>query len=70
MEGYAELIQKVKKVNRQAALILARRMPLDAQRNPLINIVNSEYITGAFLWQETPQNKEYWSNINYLLRSE
>lgn len=74
MHLYAEMINKVKEVNRQAALIMVRKLPLINQRmNTLYGRYDSDHITltpsasmltEAFTWHNTPQGYDYWKSIS------
>jgi hypothetical protein len=59
-KGYRELVQKVKKVNRQAALVLAKQIPLQAKRNKKLALQDVERLLSAFVWRETKQGGGYW----------
>ena len=40
------------------------------ERGDGVNPINYRLFTGAFVWSNTPQGPEYWSNICYKLRGE
>ena len=66
MNAYLELINKVKKINRQAALIMARKLPLRQNRNYRLYLSSPEGsrdLRGAFIFSKTPQGHDYWYNI-------
>ena len=69
MNNYAKTIEKVKKVNRQAALIMARKLPLLKQRGRMEGSVGPSLkqpapeLESAFYWDSTPQGHEYWAKI-------
>lgn len=68
MNGYGRLIQRVKKVNRQAALIMARELPLLNRRGLLQNgLGNHSTLLESFVWEETKQGHKYWVKIHLIL---
>lgn len=57
-----ELINEVKKINRQAAIFLKRQIPLIMQRqNKCIYL--DDKLANCFIWSDTPQGFNYWNNI-------
>jgi len=76
MNAYGRLIQRVKKVDRIAALRLARELPLMAARGQLKRghygngLTSSEEgriedtIIDTFVWDLTPEGHDYWYDIN------
>ena len=68
-----ELINKVKKVNRQAALYMKRRLPLLVSRKQFPSVIPERYfkrdeplsntLVGAFPFSRTKQGVDYWFNI-------
>lgn len=65
MHPYQQVINDVKTINRQAALILARRMPLLLIRKQVdsAEYFNRPHLKQAFFWASTPQGHDYWMNI-------
>ena len=64
MNAYAKLINEVKKVNRQAALYMKRRLPLLNMRGRLESGLGVESrLTSCFIFDETKQGVDYWFNI-------
>ena len=73
-----ELIQQVKKINRQAALFLVKKVPLLVQRGKLHSTLQaarsfvkypSNDLPCAFVFEKTPQGHEYWYDISKKLPS-
>ena len=74
-----ELIQQVKKINRQAALFMVKKVPLLVQRGKLhsaweferetLRLFNEDRLPSTFNFAESPQGHEYWSYISYQLPS-
>jgi len=72
MNAYGRLIQRVKKVDRIAALRLARVLPLLAVQGKLKDGHSSNGfcplgysdLRGAFMWRLTSQGRTYWRNIH------
>ena len=74
-----ELIQQVKKINRQAALFMVKKVPLLVQRGKLHSawgnerllrrLPNEDRLPSTFNFAESPQGHEYWSYISYQLPS-
>ena len=72
-----ELINEVKKVNRQAALYMKRRLPLLVARKQFPSVIPERYfqrpprlantLTGAFEFSATKQGMDYWWNVVYQL---
>lgn len=63
---YGKLIQRVRKVNRKAAIFMARQLPLLKRKGINIYLVSPEWSTklgGAFQWNKTPQGFEYWELV-------
>lgn len=58
-----ELINEVKKVNRQAALFMKRRIPLESYRRKIAKIKFNDNLTSCFVFSETRQGFKYWDNI-------
>ena len=66
---YGKLIQRVRKVNRKAALMLARKVPLQVQRGQIANFASGpegceDKVRNIFLWGATPQGFDYWEEIS------
>ena len=68
-----ELIQQVKKINRQAALFMVKKVPLLVQRGKLhstredaedFTINPSEHLPSSFVFRNTPQGFSYWNEIS------
>lgn len=53
-----ELIDKVEKINPEAAEYLRTEVP----KLPSFNAGRKDLIT-LFLWNDSPQGREYWNNI-------
>lgn len=68
MHPYQQVINSVKPVNRQAALFLARRLPLLVMRDPkgisTTQLKKYPTLISAFRWARTPQGVDYWADIN------
>jgi len=74
-----ELINEVKKVNRQAALFMKRRIPLlvargivahnDEREEHLKRLIPKDRLPDTFAFYTTPQGFLYWSNITKALPS-
>ena len=69
--SYRTVIEKVKTVNRQAALIMAKQLKLQNQRERTTNTrfflslnLNIPDLFGAFVWEKTRQGHEYWYKIS------
>ena len=67
MHPYTQVINKVKQVNRQAALILAKQMPLLIKRGTVfsyikLNITIPE-LSACFQFISTKQGSDYWWEI-------
>ena len=58
-----DLINEVKKVNRQAALIMQRQIPLELRRGKIGRITISDNLTFCFVFSDTRQGFKYWDNI-------
>ena len=69
MNEYAQLIKRVAKINRQAALWMARKLPLYVKRGLVEGVTPSEkYFTGrqlagVMIFSTTPQGHDYWADI-------
>lgn len=67
--AYGETIKQVKKVNRQAALIMARKLPLLKQRGLMEEFEGPGLhqktvgLLNAFRFKATPQGVSYWWDI-------
>ena len=66
---YGRLIQRVRKVNRKAALMLARIVPLQVSRGQIGNFVSGpdgckDEIKNIFIWDRTPQGSAYWAAVS------
>ena len=69
-----ELINEVKKINRQAALFMKRRIPLLIARGitqsdiyeevELKRLVSRDKLIDTFCWNTTPQGFNFWCNIS------
>ena len=69
-----ELIQQVKKTNRQAALFMVKKVPLLVQRGKLLSarygeehlrrLVSRDCLPRTFYFDQTPQRHEYWDKIS------
>ena len=74
-----DLIQQVKKINRQAALFMVKKVPLLVQRGKLhstweferniIRLFNEDRLSSTFVFAETPQGHGYWYDISKKLPS-
>lgn len=74
-----ELIQQVKKINRQAALFMVKKVPLLVQRGKLhsawefergdLRLFNEDRLPSTFFFEETPQGHDYWSILSHQLPS-
>lgn len=74
-----ELIQQVKKINRQAALFMVKKVPLLVQRgkihltwddeNDLRRLLQNHCLPGTFAFSKTPQGFRYWAKISNELPS-
>ena len=68
-----ELIQQVKKINRQAALFMVKKVPLLVQRGKLhstwddekdlLRLPLNDSLPAIFDFAETPQGFSYWNEI-------
>lgn len=58
-----DLINEVKKVNRQAALFMQRQIPLELRRGKIRKIILSDNLTFCFVFSETVQGFKYWNDI-------
>ena len=69
MNEYAQLIKRVAKVNHQAALWMARKLPLYVKRRLVEGVTPAEkYFTGrqlagVMIFSTTPQGFDYWADI-------
>ena len=68
MNEYAQLIKRVAKVNRHAALWMARKAPLFMRRRIITLREPGVYydggiLHGAFVFERTPQGFKYWDEI-------
>ena len=64
---YGRLIQRVRKVNRKAALFLVKQFPVLRGRGVNIYLVSPEWsmqLGGAFQWNKTPQGFDYWAAVS------
>ena len=69
-----ELIQQVKKINRQAALFMVKKVPLLVQRGKLhstwdderetLRLFNEDRLPSTFFFEETPQGFLYWDKLS------
>lgn len=69
-----ELIQQVKKINRQAALFMVKKVPLLVQRGKLhsawddekhlCRLPSEDSLPVTFVFAETPQGFSYWNEIS------
>lgn len=74
-----ELIQQAKKVNRQAALFMVKKVPLLVQRGKLhsaweyergaLRLPNEDRLPSTFFFEETPQGFPYWDKLSNQLPS-
>ena len=74
-----ELIQQVKKINRQAALFMVKKVPLLVQRGklhssfytekPFRRLVSRDCLPMTFDFAQTPQRFHYWGKISDQLPS-
>lgn len=63
-QGYLDLIERVAKVDIQAALYLRHdARQLKSFTNPLISCLPKSDVSTAFRWAETPQGYDYWLDI-------
>lgn len=58
------LINRIAKIDRKAALWLARKAP---RYKKGINLMNSSSLRCIMLWRETPQGHDYWREISIKL---
>ncbi len=63
MSQYAELIKKVKQVDRIAALRLARVVPLEGTRGKL-SLWDVDNLDWCFSWSGSMYGYEYWQNVH------
>lgn len=64
------IVNIVRKVNRQAGLIIKRKLSLMAKRGqlgPHKTLYNGE-LNESFTWFETPQGHDYWWDIDLKIR--
>ena len=69
-----ELIQQVKKINRQAALFMVKKVPLLVQRGKLhstwddeqdlLRLPLNDSLPDTFKFRNTPQGFPYWNEIS------
>ena len=69
-----ELIQQVKKINRQAALFMVKKVPLLVQRGKLhstwddekdlLRLPLNDSLPAIFYFAQTPQGFPYWDKIS------
>ena len=74
-----ELIQQVKKINRQAALFMVKKVPLLVQRGKLHStwedeqdlrrLTLNESLPDTFKFRQTPQGFRYWEKLSDQLPS-
>lgn len=75
-----ELIQQVKKINRQAALFMVKKVPLLVQRGKLLHstwddekdllrLPLNDSLPAIFGFAQTPQGFPYWDKISDQLPS-
>ena len=74
-----ELIQQVKKINRQAALFMVKKVPLLVQQGELHAIWDGEHdllrlplndrLPDTFSFAQTPQGFTYWDKLSDQLPS-
>lgn len=62
MTKFFKLIDKVKKIDNNAALYLLN-MVNDYKLSKKVGLINSDNIGDAFVWSQTPQGLLYWGNI-------
>ena len=72
-----DLIQQVKKINRQAALFMVKKVPLLVQRGKLHStwegerhlrrLPNEDRLPSTFNFDETNQGHYYWSILSHQL---
>ena len=74
MHCYSQIIKEVKKINRQAALGMARKLPLLKMRGYMEDSFGPNryqqkpLLASSFYWRATPQGHDYWSAINKQIR--
>lgn len=61
---YRQLINRITKIDRKAAIWLMRKAPLCNMRSRDINLAYSNKLLCVMYWSATPQGHKYWSNIS------
>lgn len=67
MTKFFKLIDKVVKVDLKAGLYLGKIVS-DVNMRKSLNVVNSDSLVCAFMWDKTKQGKSFWRNINNKLK--
>lgn len=63
---YNALCKAVGKIDKEAEKYLRE----DAKKLESFDSDNNDTLSGIFVWAETPQDHDYWSNINKQLKDE
>ena len=66
-QAYRDLIKRIAKIDRKAALWLMRKAPLCNKRNPAIYLLPEAMLCKSITWHETPQGFRFWWRISDLL---
>ena len=61
MTPYQELIERVRKIDKEAAEYLERDAPV------LKSFAPADNLHACFIWATTPKGEQYWNNLSYLL---
>lgn len=63
MTKFFKLIDKVSKIDHEAGVYLGNVVN-DINLRKSLNVVNSEFLMTAFMWNKTEQGKSFWRNIH------
>lgn len=67
MEKYLELVEKVRKINPDAAEYLLLAASSKRIRNEICLETDYDTLRESFLWVCTPQGSKFWADIQYEL---
>lgn len=62
MTNFFKLIDKVSKIDPKAGVYLGNVVN-DINSRKRLNVVNSEFLMYAFMWDKTEQGKSFWRDI-------
>lgn len=63
-QDYRDLIKRISKIDRKAALWLMRKAPLYSKRNPAMLLWPDCLLCRTITWHNTPQGFRYWWYIS------